>query len=1169
MAVSLMFKRGFFVLFFFLISLSSYGQNITNYVFAANGGTYADISGTQVFAGGADDVVSSSISIGFDFWYMGQRYTNVRISTNGWISLSNTADSAPDNNLSSGGVRPILAPLWDDLAVFPGALGTGLGAGNISHNISVVMGVKVFTVQWNLMRWDRSSALIDFLGVVTPTSVISFQAKLYENGNVQFMYRQQGGNVSAAASASVGITGTSGVFLSLNGTGTNPAADHLVEVSNISTKPASGQTYTFNPTELSAPTSLTFTRVGSTGMRLNWSDSFADEAGFVIYRSVDGGNTYTHLATTSPNATFYDDAGLTNATTYYYRLYTLRENLSVGYVSGNQLTGCQSFVVGASPNLSGAGNNGPVCAAASLILSANFIDGASYSWSGPNGFTSTQQNPVISYSDNAKGVYTVTISRNGCSAVLTTTVTSTGVGRWTGNVSADWSNPNNWCNGVLPTNAVNVSIPTLEVYNNPTLTSSGSANNLDIASGRTLTVSGAGNLQVAGAISSAGTIATSSGKVTFNGASAQTIPSNVFSTNAIMDLELNNVAGVTLNGALRLTGVLTVTAGAFNTGNFLTLASSQASTAQVASIPSAAKIEGRVTVERYVQGGTVNPYRTYRMLSSPVYDNTTTFVNTDVEGNRSAKFAQLIDDIIVSGSGGAANGFDPTHNNNSSSWYYDSGYMRVTNINTTVNAGRGMYMLYRGNRNNIALKTYPPYPDAETVVMDFEGVLNQQDVSATLTYSAANNFNLLGNPYAATIDWSSSNWGADKGTASNAIWIWNPVARGYATYINDVSTMGGTRYISSGQAFFVQTSAAGTLKFKENVKAVTQQPTILSMSVPNRSQESVPTQLATPKNLVRINMKPVNSYGEDETVIVFDQNSSVSYTEEDASHFDGEVVNISTLADAQKLAINFLPLSTNAMEIGLNVSAAASGNYVMQFNLDEYHQGYLLKLKDNYLQKTTPITLGGAHHFSIDITNAQTLGAGRFSLLVEPPTVLPVGLLSFTWKKQNEGVMLNWLIANNSSAKVFKLYRAGDDGKYVLLGDILAKEVGAYSFLDAVPLMGRNYYKLVQIDGNGNETPTEPVVVNFVLGENNVATAFPNPMKDKLTVQVNNLKDDKYQLVLYNVTGQKLISQQVSKSDLNRGYELDVLVLTPGFYFIKVSEFSSNSFVALLKVVKH
>ena len=61
-----------------------------------------------------------------------------------------------------------------------------------------------------------------------------------------------------------------------------------------------------------------------------------------------------------------------------------------------------------------AGTGGPVCSGSTLSLTSS-IPGGTYSWSGPNGFTSTQQNPTIPlalYADS--GSYTVTVTVVGC-----------------------------------------------------------------------------------------------------------------------------------------------------------------------------------------------------------------------------------------------------------------------------------------------------------------------------------------------------------------------------------------------------------------------------------------------------------------------------------------------------------------------------------------------------------------------------------------------------------------------------------------------------------------------------------------------------------------------------------------------------------------------------------
>jgi gliding motility-associated-like protein len=95
------------------------------------------------------------------------------------------------------------------------------------------------------------------------------------------------------------------------------------------------------------------------------------------------------------------------------------------YSCNYTLNGCpasSSGIVNVTPNpIPTASNAGPYCAGATITLNGG--GGTSYSWSGPNGFTSTSQSPTISPSSSANGgIYTVTVTSNNCDAVATTSV---------------------------------------------------------------------------------------------------------------------------------------------------------------------------------------------------------------------------------------------------------------------------------------------------------------------------------------------------------------------------------------------------------------------------------------------------------------------------------------------------------------------------------------------------------------------------------------------------------------------------------------------------------------------------------------------------------------------------------------------------------------------------
>jgi photosystem II stability/assembly factor-like uncharacterized protein len=75
-----------------------------------------------------------------------------------------------------------------------------------------------------------------------------------------------------------------------------------------------------------------------------------------------------------------------------------------------------SIIVNPIPESPIASSNGPVDVGTALILSATTITGADYFWTGPNGFTSTEQNPMVSEEASLimAGDYVVIVTVNTC-----------------------------------------------------------------------------------------------------------------------------------------------------------------------------------------------------------------------------------------------------------------------------------------------------------------------------------------------------------------------------------------------------------------------------------------------------------------------------------------------------------------------------------------------------------------------------------------------------------------------------------------------------------------------------------------------------------------------------------------------------------------------------------
>ncbi len=88
--------------------------------------------------------------------------------------------------------------------------------------------------------------------------------------------------------------------------------------------------------------------------------------------------------------------------------------------------GCESpastqemVAINSVPNAVTPYNNGPLCDGDDLQLFAPSVPGATYLWTGPNGYTSTMPNPIILDADvNDSGSYFVYVTVNGCTSMI-------------------------------------------------------------------------------------------------------------------------------------------------------------------------------------------------------------------------------------------------------------------------------------------------------------------------------------------------------------------------------------------------------------------------------------------------------------------------------------------------------------------------------------------------------------------------------------------------------------------------------------------------------------------------------------------------------------------------------------------------------------------------------
>ena len=157
---------------------------------------------------------------------------------------------------------------------------------------------------------------------------------------------------------------------------------------------------------------------GNGQVTLTWPAS-AGATSYNVYRASTTGGPYTQISIPgSVTGTCYGDStAVTGAINYYVLTAQNVYGLSGKSSEASALLAC---LPPAAPT---AANNGPIFAGMTLNLTASTVPGATYSWIGPNGFTSSNQNPsIINATTNASGIYNVTATVGSCTSAAATTM---------------------------------------------------------------------------------------------------------------------------------------------------------------------------------------------------------------------------------------------------------------------------------------------------------------------------------------------------------------------------------------------------------------------------------------------------------------------------------------------------------------------------------------------------------------------------------------------------------------------------------------------------------------------------------------------------------------------------------------------------------------------------
>lgn len=507
-------------------------------------------------------------------------------------------------------------------------------------------------------------------------------------------------------------------------------------------------------------------------------------------------------------------------------------------------------------------------------------------------------------------------------------------------LASDWEDTGNWSAGTTPGLGDVVFIPATPSVGNeqPVIDVAGSSvASVTMETGASLTISGSINFTITGNLSGGSILGTNAdsltiggdvldvstinvGTVILNGSTAQ----QVTNPHSYTNLEIDNSSGVTIEQNLIISDSLFMTSGELLIPSGIDLV-----------VEGIRYGTGVLRFQRTITGNIG-----WRILSSPV----------------ATTYGDFLDGVLTQGYSGAfydisSSPGDTVQPNVITYLENEPGtdnqrFRAPTSSAQSLTAGQGIFVFFFGD---IAADSRykDPLPDTLDASGQEFGLLGEVDFNVTYTTIADSGWNLVGNPYGATLDWDDvPSW--TKTDIDATIYIWDPAANGgngeYLTWNGTTGTL-GSGLIAPFQGFWIKANSISS-----DLKVTTEAKTTGGAFLRKQTSQLVP-------ELPMFELEITSSGLQKKTSVMFSEKSSEDIDPLDAYTLTPLVnsrLDLHTLLkDGTPLAINSLPLSlTNRVQIPLVIRGYKDGvpisaDYDLRFiNADNLPEDWVVLLID-------------------------------------------------------------------------------------------------------------------------------------------------------------------------------------------------------------------------------
>jgi len=179
-------------------------------------------------------------------------------------------------------------------------------------------------------------------------------------------------------------------------------------------------------------------------------------------------------------------------------------------------------------------------------------------------------------------------------------------------------------------------------------------------------------------------------------------------------------------------------------------------------------------------------------------------------------------------------------------------------------------------------------------------------------------------------------------------------------------------------------------------------------------------------------------------------------------------------------------------------------------------------------------------------------------------TPLPILFSGFEVANEDCKALLNWHTAMEQNNDYFSVERSQDGRNFQVIGKVEAvgnsNETQNYHFVDAYPLIGSNYYRIVQIDLNGSRHSSVIKHLDFDCNNKGFIKVYPTITKGLLYVDMPK-GYEQAKISMVDMNGRRVIAD-IPTAGLNR--RLRISSVAAGVYFLRIEH---NSEVEAFKIV--